>query len=121
MFVGLLSVWPAPTLLHVPDALHTLQALLQADSQQTVSTQYPLKHSEGPLHVVPSTFLHTPLPSHSFDPVQMFAGLLSGCPAETLPQVPAALHTLQALLQADSQHTPSAQCPLKQGPSLLHG
>jgi len=51
----------------------------------------------------------------------MFVGLLSVCPAETLLQVPAALHTLQALLQADSQHTPSAQYPLKHGPLLLHG
>jgi len=69
------------------------------------------------------TFLHTPLPSHSFDPVQMFVGLLSVCPAGTLlqiPTLPLELHDLHALLQADSQHTPSTQKLLRQEPLLLH-
>ena len=82
---------------------------------------WPLAQSESIVQGSPLLSLQSPLPSHWLDPVQMFVGLLSVCPAETLLQVPAALHTLQALLQADSQHTPSAQYPLKHGPLLLHG
>jgi len=114
---------PAGALVHIPRfpaTLHARQSIVHAELQQYPSTQFPLTHSPSPLHVVPSTFLHTPLPSHWFDPVQMFVGLLSVWPAATLLQLPDALHTLQALSQADSQHTLSTQKLLKQAPLLLH-
>jgi hypothetical protein len=51
---------PSATLLHVPslpDTLHFWQLLVQALSQQTPSTQWPLTHSPAPPQVPPFDFL----------------------------------------------------------------
>jgi hypothetical protein len=124
---ALLSSCPDAMFEQVPTEPATLQAwhvVVHASLQQTPSTQLPLTHSFADPHVAPRIFLHTPLPSHWFWPVQTLVGLLSGCMAGILlhvPTLPVTLHALHAVLHELLQQTPSAQLLFKHVLLTLQG
>jgi hypothetical protein len=102
-------------------AEHAWHVPAHAALQQLPSTQKPLVHSLAAAQACPLIFLQIPLPSHVLVPLH--TGLVSVPPAATLVQVPTlptALHTLQSVLQAALQHTPSAQKPLRHSVPALH-
>ena len=88
-----------------------------AEPQQTLSTQLPLKHSPASEQDWPLSFLQEPLPSQELVPTQALAGKVSSWPLGTLTQEPTEPATLQALqvpAHALAQHTPSTQLALRQ-------
>jgi len=66
-------------------ALHARQIPVQAVSQQTPSTQFPLMHVDPELHTVPSGEGQLPSPVQAKVPEHSSSGSV---PAATLPQIP---------------------------------
>jgi hypothetical protein len=107
-----------------PLTLQDLQSAVHDVSQQTPSTQFPLRHWLAIVHIVPLTRLQIPLPSHWFDPTHRFVGAVSMLPGGKLPHVPMLPATPQdwhAVLHALLQHTPSTQKLLKQASLAAQG
>jgi hypothetical protein len=87
---------------------------LQAELQQTVSAQKPLRHCETAEQVCPVFSLHVPLASQLFVPLQ----LSESSALVTLTQVPfAPVQDWQVPHEAEPQHIPSTQAPLVHSPA----
>jgi len=113
-----------------------LQAPPQAESQHTPSAQKPLWHIATEVHAPPGLATHTPLmhfrlAAHPESAVQL-VGQVGAIPSQTNPlhagtlvpasrlwQVPGTAAQSPQGPQAESQHTPSAQKPLRQAPAAL--
>ena len=109
VFVGTLLQMPG-----VAPRLQVLQVPEQAFSQQTLSTQKPLRHSAFSAQPPPFTFLQLPVASQVAPAPQV-----SCWPAATgaqTPMEPALLHVWQSPLHALLQQTPSTQMPLWHSP-----
>jgi len=61
----------------VPATLHARHVVVHVALQQTPSTQNVDTHSVPPPHVLPSDFLHVPLPSHASLPLTLHAELMA--------------------------------------------
>jgi len=93
-------------------AEHERHVLVQALPQQTLSTQYPDKQSAPTSQVPPLKYLQVPAPPH--EPlVHSLSGSLSAAMGPHSPSFPwpffVAVHAWHEPVQAESQHTPSAQ------------
>lgn len=92
--------------------LHAAQMVVQEVSQQYPSTQAPERHSAPPPHTLPLFFLQSPAPSQALPLVHAPISAKAGSGVH-VPAAPAALHFTQSPSHALSQHTSSAQNPLR--------
>lgn len=101
-----------------PPPVQAWHAPHEALPQHMPSTQAPLAHSLPRLQVCPLAFLHAPVPSQVCVPLQVssvvdFTGL-------QVPALPLRLQAVHAPVQAEPQHTPSAQLPLEHSEPAAH-